>query len=212
MSEFYAAQELFTGTQWIKEVMVEVNNGKIISISNERYDHKNAFPLIVPALIDLQIYGAYGKLLSEFPEADCIEKTYQYCLKGGTAYFQPTIASQTTDIIYKAIDAVRDYKTTGGKGCIGLHIEGPWINAEKKGAHQESVLHRPSLQEVQALLDYGKEWISMITLAPEVCTSEIIDLIQANDIVVSAGHSNASYEMATDFFNHNIQILLTGSL
>ena len=206
MSTFYAAQELFTGTHWISEVMVEVNNGKIISISKEGYDHKNAYPLIVPALIDLQIYGAYGKLLSEFPEADCIEKTYQYCLKGGAAFFQPTIASQTTDIIYKAIDAVKDYKTNGGKGCIGLHIEGPWINAAKKGAHQEKVLHSPSLQEVQALLDYGKQWISMITLAPEVCSKEIIDLIQSNGIVVSAGHSNATYEMATEFFNQNIKV------
>jgi N-acetylglucosamine-6-phosphate deacetylase len=110
MSTFYAAQELFTGTNWVSEVNVEVANGKIISISKEGYDHKNAFPLIVPALIDLQIYGAAGKLLSEFPDADCIEKTYQYCLKGGAAFFQPTVASQTTEIIYKAIDAVKAYK------------------------------------------------------------------------------------------------------
>jgi len=206
MSSFYAAQELFTGTHWISEVNIEVNNGKIISISKEGYDPKNAFPLIVPALIDLQIYGAAGKLLSEFPDADCIEKTYQYCLKGGAAYFQPTIASQTTEIIYKAIDAVRDYKTNGGKGCIGLHIEGPWINVAKKGAHQQDIIHSPSLQEVKDLLAYGKQWISMITLAPEVCTNEIIDLIQSNGIVVSAGHSNASYETATEFFNQNIRV------
>jgi N-acetylglucosamine-6-phosphate deacetylase len=206
MSTFYAAQELFTGTHWVSEVNVEVVNGKIISISKEGYDHKNAFPLIVPALIDLQIYGAAGKLLSEFPDADCIEKTYQYCLKGGAAFFQPTIASQTNEIIYKAIDAVRDYKTNDGKGCIGLHIEGPWINVAKKGAHQENIIHSPNLQEVQDILQYGKDWISMITLAPEVCTNEIIDLIQSHGIVVSAGHSNASYEMANTFFNNNIHV------
>jgi N-acetylglucosamine-6-phosphate deacetylase len=204
MSQFYSAQELFTGVHWISEVCIEINEGKIIAISKEGYDHKNSFPLIVPALIDLQIYGAGGQLLSEYPTAECIEKIYQYCLKGGTAYFQPTIASQSYDIIYKAIDAVKAYKSNGGKGCIGLHIEGPWINVAKKGAHQENVLHTPSLQQVLDLLNYGKEWISMITLAPEVCNNEIIDLIQANDIVVSAGHSNASYEFATDFFNHNI--------
>ena len=206
MSAFYAAQELYTGTEWISEVTVEVNNGKIIGISKEGYDHKNAFPLIVPALIDLQIYGADGKLLSEFPDSDCIEKTYQYCLKGGAAFFQPTVASQTTEIIYKAIDAVKAYKTNGGMGCIGLHIEGPWINAQKKGAHQENIIHNPTLQEVQKILDYGKQWISMITLAPEVCSKEIIDLIQSNGIVVSAGHSNATYDMATEFFNQNIGV------
>jgi len=206
MSTFYSAQALFTGTRWISEVVVGVENGKIISISKLEYDQKNAYPYIVPALIDLQIYGADGKLLSEFPDADCIEKTYQYCLKGGVAFFQPTIASQSTDIIYKAIDAVKAYKTSDGKGCIGLHIEGPWINVSKKGAHNSDVIHAPSLQEVQDLLNYGKEWISMITLAPEVCNYEIIYLIQSNGIVVSAGHSNASYEMASEFFNNNIKV------
>ena len=206
MSQFFAAQELFTGTHWVSEVTVEVNNGKIIAISKERYDRKNAFPLIVPALIDLQIYGAGGQLLSEFPTAECIEKIYQYCLSGGVAHFQPTIASQTYEIMYKAIDAVKDYKTSGGKGCIGLHIEGPWIHAAKKGAHQENLLHKPSIQQVKDLLAYGKGYISMITLAPEVCGDEIIDLIQAHNVVVSAGHSNASYEAATSFFNHNISV------
>jgi len=206
MSTFYSAQELFTGERWISEVVVSVDNGKIISLGKQGYDHKNAYPYIVPALIDLQIYGANGKLFSEFTDADCIEKTYQYCLKGGVAFFQPTIASQSTEIIYKAIDAVKTYKTNGGKGCIGLHIEGPWINVSKKGAHNADVIHAPNLQEVQDLLTYGKEWISMITLAPEVCSKEIIDLIQSNGVVVSVGHSNASYEMATEFFNDNIKV------
>jgi N-acetylglucosamine-6-phosphate deacetylase len=206
MSTILSAQELFTGTTWISEVAIEIVDGKISSISKEKYDHKNAYPLIVPALIDLQIYGAEEKLLSEFPEADCIEKIYQYCLKGGAAYFQPTIASQSYSIIYKAIDAVKEYKLNGGKGCIGLHIEGPWINEAKKGAHQAEVLHAPTIQQIQDVLDYGKEWISMITLAPEVCSNEIIVLIQTNGIIVSAGHSNASYEFATEFFNNNIRV------
>jgi N-acetylglucosamine-6-phosphate deacetylase len=206
MATFYSTNALYTGKEWIFEVAVEVKNGKIVSIQKEGFDQQKAFPYMVPALIDLQIYGAAEKLLSEFPAADCIEEIYEYCLKGGTAFFQPTIASQTNEIIYKAIDAVKSYKTNGGKGCIGLHIEGPWINQVKKGAHHEKVIHTPSMQEVKDLLEYGKDWISMITLAPEICSKEIIDLIQSNGIVVSAGHSNASYEMATQFFNDSIQV------
>ena len=206
MSSFYSAQALFTGARWISEVVVGVDNGKIISISKHGYDQKNAYPYVIPALIDLQIYGADGKLLSEYPDRDSIEKIYQYCLKGGVAYFQPTIASQSNDIIFKAIDAIKAYKSNGGKGCIGLHIEGPWINVAKKGAHNAHVIHSPTLQEIQDILDYGSEWISMITLAPEVCSNEIINLIQSRGIVVSAGHSNASYEMATEFFNNNINV------
>lgn len=206
MSQFISAQELFTGNGWISEAVIEIVNGKIASIKKEGYDHKNAYPLVVPALIDLQIYGAGGKLLSEFPEADTIQKTYDYCLAGGAAYFQPTIASQSNDIIIAAIDAVKAYKASGGKGCMGLHIEGPWINPIKKGAHNEAVIHAPSFDEVKKILDYGADHIGMITVAPEICSKEIIDLIQSRGIVVSAGHTNADYHTAMNYFNDGIKV------
>lgn len=206
MSEVFSAKSLFTGTEWINETAIEIKDGKIVSISKEHYNANAAFPYIVPAFIDLQIYGANQKLLSEFPDTDCIQKIYAYCLAGGAAYFQPTIASQSVAVIYKAIDAVRAYKTSGGKGCIGLHIEGPWINVAKKGAHNEDVIHAPTFAEVEEMLTYGKGFISMITLAPEICSDAIIDCIQSHGIVVSAGHSNANYETATQFFDNNIKV------
>ena len=201
-----SVQKLFTGKDWMKEVVVEIENEIIKNICSEGYDASNSIPMVIPALIDLQIYGAGDKLLSEFPEVDTIEKTYRYCLAGGTAYFQPTIASQSYDIILKAIDAVRDYKASGGKGCMGLHIEGPWINVEKKGAHQAEIIHSPSYEEVAAILEYGKDCIGMITIAPELVDQKIIDLIQENNIVISAGHTNATYELATSFFNKGIRV------
>lgn len=201
-----SVQKLFTGSEWLSEVVVSFENGRINSIDKEGYDFNNAMPMVVPALIDLQIYGAENKLLSEYPEADTIEKIYRYCLAGGAAYFQPTVASVSNEMIFKSIDAVREYKTNGGKGCIGLHIEGPWINNSKKGAHQDAVIHAPTLEEVEKIITYGKGFISMITLAPEVVDKKIIDLIQKYNIIVSAGHSDASYEMATQFFNNGITV------
>ena len=88
------------------------------------------------------------------------------------------------DVIYASIDAVKAYKAFGGKGCIGLHIEGPWIHTSKKGAHDVSVIHVPDIEEVVSVLAYGKDVIGMITLAPEVCTPAIIKTIQAAGIVV----------------------------
>ena len=58
MSEFLSAKSLFTGSEWINETVIEINNGKIVSISKEHYNTAAAFPYIVPAFIDLQIYGA----------------------------------------------------------------------------------------------------------------------------------------------------------
>ena len=206
MTQAISAQELFTGNGWISEAVIEITNGKISAIKKEGYDHKNAFPIVVPALIDLQIYGAGGKLLSEFPEANTIQLIYEYCVAGGAAYFQPTIASQSNDIIMAAIKAVKDYKSSGGKGCMGLHIEGPWINPIKKGAHNEAVIHSPNIDEVKAIIDYGADDIGMITVAPEVCSKEIIDFIQSKGIVVSAGHTNADYVTANTFFDNGIKV------
>lgn len=201
-----STKALFTGSYWLNEVVVEIQEGIIITINKEGYNHLEAVPIIAPALIDLQIYGAAEKLFSEFPTATTIQSIYDYCLEGGTAFFQPTIATQTNEIIYQAIDAVRAYKNNGGKGCIGLHIEGPWINPAKKGAHKEALIHAPNIDEMKALLNYGAAEISMITLAPEICSEKIIELIQAADIVVSAGHSNADYHTATSFFDSGISV------
>ena len=202
----YSTKELFTGSGWLNDVVVHIENNLVVSIDQNGFDANNAMPLIIPALIDLQLYGADGRLLSEFPEKETIEKIYQFCIEGGAAFFQPTIASQSMEIIHASIDAVKAYKATGGKGCIGLHLEGPWIHPSKKGAHDVSVIHVPDMEEVRSILAYGKDVISMITLAPEICTTEIIKTIQDAGIVVSAGHTNATYENAMHFFNDGIPV------
>jgi N-acetylglucosamine-6-phosphate deacetylase len=202
----YSTKALFTGSAWLNDVVVHIENELVVGIDQKEFDANNATPLIIPALIDLQLYGAGGKLLSEFPEKDTIEKIYRFCIEGGAGFFQPTIASQSMDIIYASIDAVKAYKAAGGKGCIGLHLEGPWIHSSKKGAHDISVIRVPSMEEVESILAYGKDLISMITLAPEMCTPAIIKTIQDAGIIVSAGHTNANYENAMQFFDDGIPV------
>jgi N-acetylglucosamine-6-phosphate deacetylase len=202
----YSAKALFTGSKWLNDVVIHIESDLVVGIDQKGFDANSAMPFIIPALIDLQLYGADGKLLSEFPEKETIEKIYQYCIESGTGFFQPTIASQSMDIIYASIDAVKAYKAAAGKGCIGLHLEGPWIHTSKKGAHDMSVIHIPALEEVASILAYGKDLISMITLAPEICTPAIIKLIQDAGVVVSAGHTNASYEHGMQFFNDGIPV------
>jgi N-acetylglucosamine-6-phosphate deacetylase len=202
----YSTKALFTGSEWLSDVVIHIDNDVVVGIDQKGFDANNTIPFIIPILIDLQLYGAGGKLLSEFPEKETIEKIYQYCIDSGTGFFQPTIASQSIDLIYASIDAVKAYKAFGGKGCIGLHIEGPWINVSKKGAHDTSVILIPDIKEVESILAYGKDVISMITLAPEVCTPIIIKAIQDEGIIVSAGHTNASYETAIQFFNDGIPV------
>lgn len=205
--QVYAAKKIFTGKEWLTDHAVIVADGKITDIV--AYDKLNEKPsvkydMIAPAFIDVQIYGAQDKLLSVYPDTDSLHKLYDYCSKGGASHFQPTVATNTREVFYKSIDAVKAYWKEGGKGCLGLHIEGPWIHPLKKGAHLETFIHSPSVEEAKELLEYGKGVITMITLAPEVCSTEVVELIRSFGVIVSAGHSNATYEEATRAFDSGI--------
>jgi N-acetylglucosamine-6-phosphate deacetylase len=142
--------------------------------------------------------------LAVYPEAESLVKLNEYCNHGGASFCLPTAATNTYDIFYRCIDAVRDYWDKGGKGILGLHIEGPWINKIKRGAHIESLIHSPTLKQADELLRYGKGVIKMITLAPEVCSKEVIDLILSYNIIIAAGHSNATYNEAKEGFARGI--------
>lgn len=202
----YTADKIFTGTDWLERhaIIIEDELIKDILPIDDLKDncpiHFNCH-MIAPSFIDLQIYGAGGRLLAVYPEPGSLAKLHDYCMEGGANHFLPTVATNTYETFYKAIDAVKKYWAQKGQGALGLHIEGPWINPVKRGAHIESLIHSPSLEQASALLEYGKGIIKMITLAPEVCSGEVIDLILSYGIIISAGHSNATYAEAMAAFN-----------
>lgn len=208
--QFYSADKIFTGEEWLQNHVVVINNQVIedvvplSAVKSPIQYFDNCF--IAPAFIDLQIYGAGGKLLAVYPEKDSLAKLVDYCRAGGAAYCMPTVATHPYETFYKCIDAVKDYWNNGGIGVLGLHIEGPWISNEKKGAHISEFIHVPTIEQVKKLLDYGKGVIKIITLAPEVCSKEVIDYVLSYGIMISAGHSNATYEQTNDGFNNGIAV------
>lgn len=211
MISTYCADKVFTGTKWIANTAIICENGLIkdlMRIENLRRDMEvvNRFQVIAPAFIDIQIYGASSKLFSIHPTSDTLQKMYDHCRSGGAAWFLPTIATNTIGVFKKGIDAIKEYWNNGGKGVPGLHIEGPWINKIKRGAHLENLIHEPTIEEVRLLLEYGKGVIKIITLAPEVCSKAVIDLIKSFDVIISAGHSNATYSESMKAFDNGILV------
>lgn len=204
------AGRIFTGENWLDNHAVITDAGTIrdlVPVSTLPADLPvETYPdyLLTPAYMDLQIYGAYGKLLAVYPEPDALVKLNDYCRSGGAPLCMPTVATNTYNVFYAAIDAIRAYWQQGGEGVMGLHIEGPWINPVKRGAHIEELIHTPSMEQVRDLLEYGKGVIRIITLAPEVVSAEIIALIRSYGIVISAGHSNATYAQAKAGFANGI--------
>jgi N-acetylglucosamine-6-phosphate deacetylase len=207
----YTARFVFTGTNMLQHHAVLVKEGMIesvlplVSVDEDIVVHNFGESTIAPPFVDIQLYGAAGRLLSEFPDITTLQVIVEEGRKGGTAYSLPTVATHTYDTIFRCVDAIRAYWQQGGKGILGLHVEGPWINKIKRGAHVEELIFTPTVQQVQELLDYGGDVIRMITLAPELCSKELITLIRSYNIVVAAGHSNASYVQANEGFDAGVE-------
>jgi N-acetylglucosamine-6-phosphate deacetylase len=208
----YTNARIFNGDVFLEDKAVLTDSGTITGLVDrlaipEGYSITDLQQrLLAPALIDIQIYGGNGKLFSNDPTAAAIQACYEYCLGGGASQFYITIATNAMEVFYKGIDAVRAYWQQGGKGMPGLHLEGPYLNPLKKGAHIEKYIKQPAVEEVKKLLAYGKDVIKIMTLAPEQCDDQIIQMLQDAGIVVSAGHSNATYEQAIAAFNSGIPV------
>jgi N-acetylglucosamine-6-phosphate deacetylase len=157
--------------------------------------------VIATSFIDAQAYGANGFLFSEYKNVQALNELYNYCLANGTTHFIPTVATNTYETIFACIDAVQLYWQQGSKGCLGLHVEGPWINEGKRGAHVKELIHAPSLQQVKDLFGYAKGAIKMLTIAPEIISEEVLNFLLTQDVILSIGHSNANYKQATSFLN-----------
>lgn len=210
MKKAYSNCTIYTGSNIETGKAILANNGIIENIIAAEYidgswQQEDLGGLnIASAFIDLQIYGGNGKLFSAELTTESIQATYDYSLSGGCTHFMITIATNTIEIFLRGIEVVKQYWQQGGKGVLGLHLEGPYLNPEKKGAHLSECIKAPTMEEVKMLLDKGKGVIKMMTLAPEMCNDEIISFLMENDIIVSAGHSNATYNQAIQKFSLGI--------
>ena len=161
--------------------------------------------LLAPGLIDLQINGGFGVDFShdirDQEQAQlCLEKVAKGLVTYGVTSFCPTLVTSPKEAYHKIIPFVK--KTKGGpKGAeiLGLHLEGPFISPEKKGAHPiECIRQLPNgFKDVTEM--YGDlENVSIITLAPELDGEDnaVIKECSQRGIAISLGHSAATLKQA----------------
>ena len=150
---------------------------------------------IVPGFIDLQCNGAFGYDFRSDPKS--IWEASQELPRFGVTAFLPTIPTSTLDNITTAQSLFSSsiHRKTQGATPLGLHIEGPFLNPVKKGAHNPALLRSPDLS---LICDWSPQnGVRMVTLAPELPGAlDMVAQLRENGVVVSAGHSMASYEQA----------------
>lgn len=157
--------------------------------------------IIAPGLIDLQIYGGGGHLFSNEPSETALKSMIESLVSNGTTGFLLTLATNSIDVFKKAIKIVRE---NPHPALLGLHFEGPYLNPVKRGAHIIEYIKRPEIEEVKSLLEDASGVLKMVTLAPEMCSPDIIKLFSNNGVIVSAGHSNATFEEAIQGFKNGV--------
>ncbi len=201
---------VFDGSTFSSNQAVLISNDLIVDIipeseipSSAQLFNLNGY-FLAPSFIDLQLYGAHGKLFSQELSFESLQATDDYCISGGCTRFLITMATNTIEKFLRGIQVIKDFQRGNKNGLLGLHMEGPYINPIKRGAHIESCIKKPTVVEVKLLLDKSEGVLKMMTLAPEQCSDEVIQLLLDNNVLVSAGHSNATYQQATDSFNKGI--------
>ncbi|MBK8191726.1 MAG: N-acetylglucosamine-6-phosphate deacetylase [Lewinellaceae bacterium] len=201
---------VFTGDAVLENAAVLVEDQRIVATGAElplppgaRTVDLNGLS-IAPAFIDLQVYGGKGKLFNNEPTAEAIESTWQQAREGGASHFQITLSCSPLDTMWRAIDACRDYRAAGGQGLLGLHLEGPFFNPVKRGAHPLEHIRKPDPALVAELIERGQDIVRYMTLAPEQVDDASLDLLLRSGICLAAGHSNATFAEASRGFEKGI--------
>jgi N-acetylglucosamine-6-phosphate deacetylase len=150
---------------------------------------------LLPGFIDTQVNGGGGVLFNDEVDVDTIAAIGAAHARFGTTAFLPTLISDTPDQIAAALAAVDAAIDHGVPGVVGIHVEGPFINEVKRGIHEARRIRRLDADTL-ALLTAPRRGRVMLTLAPELCDEADIRTLVKHGVIVSAGHTNATYDEA----------------
>src|SRR5579863_7573199 len=160
--------------------------------------------LLLPGFIDSQVNGGGGVLFNDAPSVATIRTIGAAHRRFGTTGFLPTLISDDLEVVARAIAAVRGAIESGVPGVLGIHIEGPFLNAERKGVHDPAKLRELDASAL-GLLTSLRVGRTLVTLAPEMTTPQIIEALAAAGVVVSAGHTDATYAQIAAALSHGLR-------
>ncbi|MEP9400317.1 N-acetylglucosamine-6-phosphate deacetylase [Sphingomonas sp. VNH70] len=150
---------------------------------------------LVPGFVDTQVNGGGGVLFNDTPTVAGIAAIGAAHARYGTTAYLPTLISDRLDVVAAALDAVDAAIAAGVPGVVGIHVEGPFLNPARKGIHDAN--HFRALDDAAIdLLTRPRRGVVMVTLAPERNGADAIGRLVAAGVIVSIGHSDATYEQA----------------
>jgi N-acetylglucosamine-6-phosphate deacetylase len=159
--------------------------------------------LLLPGFIDSQVNGGGGVLFNDSPSVEAIRQIGRAHRRFGTTCFMPTLISADLDVVARAVGAARAAIEARVPGVLGIHIEGPFLNVERKGVHDPAKLRELDTSAVGLLTSLGIGR-TLVTLAPEMTKPQIIRQLEAAGVIISAGHTNATYAEVVAALHHGL--------
>lgn len=211
MKTYFKNANVLIGNQFENNSSFLIEEGSFIEVNGQTSPLENRITeidleecYVVPGLIDLQLYGVEGYFFGGEPTVENLRGMEDDLLSHGVTGFLATIATSTDDIVLRAIAAAKEFRASSKGAFLGLHLEGPFLNPKRKGAHPDSLIRKATLEEVKHWLDLAEGEIKMMTVAPELQDDAVLELLHKNGVVISAGHSNATFEEAQGFLTKTV--------
>lgn len=190
---------------WISDdfrpAQIEMKDKKIVGVypyDEKAVDVDYGEQRIVPGFIDIHCHGAYG-FDTNYADPEGLKKWLKNIVKEGITGLLPTTITELKPVLLKAVKNVAAVKKENPEGAeiLGIHFEGPYLDMKYKGAQPPEAIVPPSLEEFKEYQEAAEGLIKLITLAPEHdINHELTNYASANGVVVSMGHSGASFEQA----------------
>jgi N-acetylglucosamine-6-phosphate deacetylase len=159
---------------------------------------------LVPGFVDTQVNGGGGVLFNDDPSVDSIVEIGRAHRRFGTTGFLPTLISDDLEVVVQAVRAVQTAIEIGVPGVLGIHIEGPFLNEERKGVHDGTKLRWLDEDALGLLTSLNGGGRTLVTLAPERTSPQIIRKLADAGVIISAGHTNGTYEEIKDALSQGL--------
>lgn len=184
------------------EAQIEMLDGKIEMIyphGCKEVDEDYGDRRIIPGFIDVHTHGAYGFDTNDANE-EGLRKWMKNIVKEGVTGILPTTITQSEEVLTKALQNVVKVVEDGYEGAniLGIHFEGPYLDQTYKGAQPEQYCVKPDVEQMKRYMAASKNMIKIVTMACEHDDDyALTKYLAENDVVVSQGHSSATYEQAS---------------
>ncbi|MFM7470643.1 MAG: N-acetylglucosamine-6-phosphate deacetylase, partial [Nodosilinea sp.] len=156
---------------------------------------------------DLPLNGCGGVMFNDTITSQTLDRMHRTNLSSGTTSFLPTLITTTDAAMHEALEVVGRYRQDYPWRIPGLHLEGPYLNPERRGIHNAAHIRPADATMVNHLVKKGPEVVKLITLAPEMVEAEVIKTLASAGIVVAAGHSAATFEQALAGFEAGVKMV-----